>query len=449
MPVKLTPCLTEFVKEKDSHTIDFYLSKGGYEAARKAVNEFEPAKLIQFVKDSNLRGRGGAGFPAGMKWSFVPQPKPGEPKKPKFLVLNADESEPGTFKDRLVMEYYPHPIFEGALIACWAVGIETVYIYIRGEMPQGYKRLVQGVNEAYDKGFFGKDLFGKKGFNVDCTIHRGGGAYICGEETSLLSSLEGNRGYPKLKPPFPAISGAFGLPTVVNNVVTVAYLPYIVKNGIDWWKSFGTPKSTGLMPYSLSGHVKKPGVYELPLNVTLKELINDFGGGWDKKLKAVIPGGSSSKVLRMPEDEDVMMDFDGLASRGSMLGSAAVIVMDETTCMVDALWNLLRFYHHESCGQCTPCREGSGWAEKILHRIEHGEGQPGDVDLLLSICDRAIGRTICVFAEAFGWPIQSYVAKFRDEFEQHIRERRCPLTGKGADHYAKHGPKKLAMAGGH
>jgi NADH-quinone oxidoreductase subunit F len=419
--MKLTPVLMEHVGAEQSWTLDFYRSKGGYEGLKKAL-ELAPDALIELVKGSGLRGRGGAGFSTGMKWSFVPK----KSDKPKYLVLNADESEPGTFKDRKVIERWPHSILEGALIACWAVGIKACYIYIRGEMPLGAKRLRGAIDEAYAAGLLGKKILGKDGFDVDITVHRGAGAYICGEETGMLSSLEGGRGYPKLKPPFPAISGLFGCPTVVNNVVTVAYLPYILARGVDWWKSLGTPKSTGVIPYSVSGHVKKPGIYELPLGVPLKELIMEHAGGWDRPLKAIIPGGSSSKVLRLPEDWDVAMDFDSLMAKGTMLGSAAVIVMDETVCMVDALYNLLRFYHHESCGQCTPCREGSGWSEKILHRLEHGQGRPEDLKTLLAIPDMAIGKTICVFAEAFGWPIQSYMAKFKDEFEEHVKQRKCP-----------------------
>jgi NADH-quinone oxidoreductase subunit F len=358
-----------------------------------------------------------------MKWNFVPK----KTDKPKYLVLNADESEPGTFKDRKVIERWPHSIIEGALIACWAVGIKTCYIYIRGEMPLGAKRLEGAIDEAYRAGLLGENALGKEGFDVDLTVHRGAGAYICGEETGMLSSLEGGRGYPKLKPPFPAVSGLFGCPTVVNNVTTIAYLPSILVRGIEWWKSFGTPKSTGLMPFSVSGHVRRPGVYELPLGVPLKELLEEHAGGWDRPWKAVIPGGSSSKILKMPDDEDVAMDFDALAAKGSMLGSAAVIAIDETVCIVDALLNVLHFYAHESCGQCTPCREGSGWAHKIVWRIEKGYGRPEDMEMLLAIPEQAIGRTICVFAEAFGWPIQSYVAKFRNEFEAHIRERKCPF----------------------
>lgn len=420
---KLAPVLLEHVGDDKSWLIDRYLKEGGYKAAKKAIKDYEPGELIDFVKQSGLRGRGGAGFPTGVKWGFVPK----QSDKPKYLVINADESEPGTFKDRLVIERWPHSIIEGALICAWAVGIESVYIYIRGEMPRGYKRLVGAVKEAYEHKMLGKNALGKRGFNVDMTIHRGGGAYICGEETGLLSSLEGGRGSPKLKPPFPALSGLFGCPTVVNNVVTIAYLPYIVDRGIDWWRGYGSAKSSGLMPFSVSGHVKKPGVYELPLGVTMGELLNDHAGGWDRPWKAVIPGGSSSKVLRLPEAESVVLDFEGIVEAGSMLGSAAVIVMDETVCMVDALWNLLRFYAHESCGQCTPCREGTGWAEKILARIERGQGTEKDVTTLLRLCDRAIGKTICVFAEAFGWPIQGFIDKFGEEFEQHIREQRCPF----------------------
>ncbi|MHC4391282.1 MAG: NADH-quinone oxidoreductase subunit NuoF, partial [Planctomycetota bacterium] len=423
--MELTPVLLEFVGEPDCHTLDFYRKKDGYKAAENVVKTMKPADVTTYVKESGLRGRGGAGFPTGLKWSFVP-PR-AKVNKPRYLVINADESEPGTFKDRKVIECWPHSMIEGALISAWAVDIDHCYIYIRGEMAFGYKRLVQACKEAYDAGLLGKDIFGVKGFDFDVTVHRGAGAYICGEETGLLSSLEGGRGYPKIKPPFPAVSGLFGCPTVVNNVCTIAYLPAIMHRGKEWWKSHGTERSPGLMPFSVSGHVEKPGLYELPLGVPLKELVYDHAGGWNRPLKAIVPGGSSSKVLKMPEDLDVDMDFDSLGKKGSMLGSAAVIVMDESVCMVDALLNLIRFYEHESCGQCTPCREGTGWALKIIDRIEKGYGEPEDMDTLLGLVDRAIGKTICVFAEAFGWPIQSYIAKFRDEFEAHIRERRCPM----------------------
>lgn len=423
--VDTVPVLLEHVELENSWTLETYLAHGGYEVAEKIAREKKPQEVIDLVKKSGLRGRGGAGFPTGLKWSFVPSKE--KNKNPRYLVVNADESEPGTFKDRKVIERWPHSILEGALISAWAVGIDHCYVYIRGEMPLGYERLVGACKEATAKGYLGKSIFGIEGFDFDVTIHRGGGAYICGEETGLLSSLEGGRGYPKIKPPFPAISGLFGCPTVVNNIVTIAYLPYILGRGIDWWRSFGTERSPGLMPFSVSGHVKRPGLYELPLGVPLRELVEEHAGGWDRPLKAIIPGGSSSKVLRLPEEYDVDMDFESIGKFGSMLGSAAVIVLDETVCMVDALYNLMRFYEHESCGQCTPCREGSGWALQIVRRIEKGYGTPRDLDTLLGVCDRAIGRTICVFAEAFCWPIQSYVAKFRDEFEAHIAERRCPM----------------------
>ncbi len=438
---KYEPVLLKYVDEESSYTLYSYVQKRGYEGLKKAL-AMEPDAVTELVKASGLRGRGGAGFPTGMKWAFIPK----KSEKPKYHVVNADESEPGTFKDRKIIERWPHSIIEGALICAWAVGIKTVYIYIRGEMPLGYQRLVGAVKEAYAGGYLGRNAAGKPGFEVDITVHRGAGAYICGEETGMLSSLEGSRGYPKLKPPFPAISGLFGCPTVVNNVTTLAYLPYILDRGVEWWRAAGTPKSTGYMPLCLSGHVRRPGLYELPLGVPMKELIYDLGGGWDRPLKAVIPGGSSSKILKLPDEIDVAVDFDALMAKGSMLGSAGIIALDDTVCIVDALLNVTRFYHHESCGQCTPCREGSGWAEKILHRIEHGTGRQEDLDVLLSLADRAIGKTICVFAEAFCWPIQSYIAKFKDEFVRHIEQRRCPMRASSTSTSTSTSTKAVAHA---
>ncbi|MFN0057346.1 MAG: NADH-quinone oxidoreductase subunit NuoF [Planctomycetota bacterium] len=426
--------LTAHVGKKGSHTLEYYRRHGGYEMARKATKEFQPDQLIELVKSSNLRGRGGAGFPTGVKWSFVPKSS----SKPKYLAVNADESEPGTFKDRVLMEHDPHLLLEGMMICCWAVGIKAAYIYIRGEFVFGYKRLVAAVEEAYAAGFLGKGIFGSS-FDLDVTVHRGAGAYICGEETGMLSSLEGGRGLPKLKPPFPAIEGLFRCPTVVNNVETLANLPVIVERGAEWYRSIGPADSPGPKLYCVSGHVERPGTYELPMGVPLLELINVHAGGvWKgRKLKAVIPGGSSAHVLSAAEC-NVNMDIESLRKAGSMLGSAGVIVMDDQTCMVDALLNIMKFYHHESCGQCTPCREGTGWLEKIVHRIHEGHGREEDSQLVSSICDRMIGRTICVLADAAAFPALSIMQKFRSEFLPKPEIRGDVARGSAALSGAKH-----------
>jgi NADH-quinone oxidoreductase subunit F len=422
--------LLAHVGEAGSETLDFYLGHGGYEGARKAITGHRPDEVIDIVKRSNLRGRGGAGFPCGMKWSFVPKTSP----KPKYLVVNADESEPGTFKDRVLIERDPHAIIEGIIIASYAVGAHTSYLYIRGEFVHGFRVLEKAVAEAYARGFLGRKVFGSD-FDLELTLHRGAGAYICGEETGLLSSLEGKRGLPKLKPPFPAVQGLFGCPTVINNVETLANLPHILARGADWFRSIGPEKSPGTKLLCLCGHLERPGTYEVPMGINLRTLIDEVGGGvWKgRALKAVIPGGTSAKILTA-EECDVAMDFDSLAQKGTMLGSGGVIVMDETTDMVDALYNILRFYHHESCGQCTPCREGTGWIEKIVGRIRNGEGRMEDLDLLLEICDMMVGKTICVLADAAAFPCESIVKKFRGEFEERIRAgkgylHRPPLGG--------------------
>lgn len=417
------PILLKYINEPNSHTIEFYISHGGYKAAQKALKEIKPYDLIELVKKSGLRGRGGAGFPCGMKWSFVPKAS----EKPKYLCCNADEGEPGTFKDRAIIEHDPHQLIEGIIIACWAVGINTCYIYIRGEFVNGANILQKAVDEAYKKGFLGNGIFGTN-FNLDITLHRGAGSYICGEETAMLTSLEGGRGNPKLKPPFPATEGLFRSPTVINNVETLANLPHIINNGVEWYKQLGTEKSPGTKIFCISGHIKKPGLYELPLGISLKDLIYDYAGGIldNKKLKVVIPGGTSSCVLSANEI-DVKMDFESVAAIGSMLGSASIIVMNEDTCMVNALWNILRFYYHESCGQCTPCREGVGWLEKIVSRIEKGKGREGDLELITELCNNIIDKTVCVFADAFAVPTKSYIKKFRSEFEEHIKEKKCKL----------------------
>ena len=437
---KYPPVLLQPVKEPDSHTLAHYEKRGGYKQAAKVYATMKPPELIEFVKKSGLRGRGGAGFPTGMKWGFVPAASP----KPKYLVCNDDESEPGTFKDKILTERDPHRVLEGIQIGAFAIQAHDAYIYIRGEFGHGARVLQGAINEAYAKGLFGKDLYGT-GYRLDVTLHRGAGAYICGEETGLLSSLEGGRGYPKIKPPFPAVEGLFRSPTIVNNVETLAMVPLILEKGIEWFRSTGTEKSPGTKIFCLCGHVERPGLYEVPLGIPLREMIYDLGGGISggRQLKAVIPGGSSAAVLTADEI-DVKMDFDSLAAAKTMLGSGGVIVMDDSTCMVDALWNVLRFYHHESCGQCTPCREGTGWLDKILHRLETGRGTSADLGVILEICDEMVGRTICVLADAAAMPAKSIVQKFKAEFERHVTEKRCPFKSNGAGAEARE-----AVSSGH
>jgi NADH-quinone oxidoreductase subunit F len=410
----------------DSHTLAVYQSRGGYRSWEKMVREMKPERLIEEVKASGLRGRGGAGFPTGMKWSFVPKDSP----KPKYLVCNADESEPGTFKDRLLIEQDPHAIVEGTLIAAFAIQSHTAFIYIRGELVAGAKVLERAVEEACRAGYIGKNIFGSS-YDLDVIVHRGAGAYICGEETALLSSLEGGRGWPKVKPPFPATHGLFGCPTVVNNVETLAALPWILERGAAAYAAMGTEKSKGTKLFSVSGHISRPGVYELEMGYPFKKFLEEDCGGVPngRKLKGVIPGGGSMPVLRPEEIEKVNLDYESVQAAGSMLGSGGVIVMDETTCMVRAASNIARFYAHESCGQCSPCREGCHWMEKIFHRIEHGEGQTGDLDLILNISGNIMGNTICPFGDAAAMPAAAFIKKFRDEFEAHIAEKRCTVAG--------------------
>jgi len=398
----------------DSHTLAVYQSRGGYRAWETVAREMQPGQVIEVVKASGLRGRGGAGFPTGMKWSFVPRESP----KPKYLVCNADESEPGTFKDRLLIEKDPHAVVEGTLIAAFAIQSQTAFIYIRGEMVFGTRQLESAVAEAYEAGYIGKNILGT-GYDLDVIVHRGAGAYICGEETALLSSLEGGRGWPKVKPPFPATHGLFGCPTVVNNVETLAALPWIIEHGPAAYATIGTEKSKGTKLFSVSGHITRPGVYELEMGYPFtKFLEEDCGGVPDgKKLKGVIPGGGSMPVLRADELEGVNLDYESVQAAGSLLGSGGVIVMDETTCMVRAAWNLARFFAHESCGQCSPCREGCHWMEKIFNRIEHGEGKNDDLELILNVSSNIMGNTICPFGDAAAMPAAAFIRKYRQEFE--------------------------------
>jgi len=401
--------------------IGVYESLGGYEALRKTLREKQPNEVIEIVKKSGLRGRGGAGFPTGVKWGFVPK----SVGKPIYLCVNADESEPGTFKDRLIIEKDPHQLLEGSIISAYALEAHQAFIYIRGEFVHGARVLEKAVSEAYDRGYLGRNILGS-GFDLDMVVHRGAGAYICGEETALLESLEGKRGHPRLKPPFPAVVGLYKCPTVINNVETLANVPHILDRGAEWYASIGVERNTGPRLYAVSGHVNRPGVYEFPMTITLRELIYDHCGGMrnGRKLKAVIPGGSSVPILTA-EQVDVRMDYDSVAKAGSMLGSAGVVVMDDTTCMVKAVRRITRFYAEESCGQCTQCREGTEWLYKVLTRIEMGEGRSGELDTVLDLCTQMKGRTICPLSDACAMPVESYIQKFRPEFEAHIVERRC------------------------
>jgi NADH-quinone oxidoreductase subunit F len=402
----------------DLTDLDNYVAQGGYETTRKALS-MKPEDVLGAVKDSGLRGRGGAGFPTGLKWSFVPKGT----GKPTYLLCNADESEPGTFKDRQIIEHDPHQLLEGILISSYAIGCRDAYIYIRGEFHYGYELLCRAVAEARGKGFVGRSIFGTD-VDVDIHVHRGAGAYICGEETGLIESLEGKRAYPRIKPPFPAVHGLFGCPTIVNNVETLACVKHIVERGAAWFKSIGPESGPGPKLYCVSGHVTRPGVYELPMGTSLREIIEVHAGGLfpGRELKAVIPGGSSVPILTADEI-DLPMDFDSVAKAGSMLGSAGIIVMDDSTDMIHALRAIAHFYHHESCGQCTPCREGTGWLEKILIRIDEGQGTEADLKTLDNVAQGMLGNTICVLADAAAMPVQSFLKKFRDEFASRVNSK--------------------------
>ena len=400
----------------DSRVIATYLAAGGYEGWKKAL-AMAPDAVTREVTDSELRGRGGAGFPTGRKWSFVPKDHPG----PRYLICNADESEPGTFKDREIIEHDPHQVIEGIAIASYAVGAKTAYIYIRGEFVRWARILEEAIEEARRAGFLGKNVLGS-GFDLDVWVHRGAGAYICGEETALLESLEGKRGFPRLKPPFPAVVGAFGKPTVVNNVETLACVPHIMTRGAHWFASIGRARNTGPKLFSVSGHVNRPGVYELPLGVTFREIIHEHCGGirGGRKLKAFFPGGTSAPIMTAAE-VDVQADFDACAQAGTMLGSGGVIVLDETVDMVEAAANVAHFYAHESCGQCTPCREGADWCKDVLDRMVEGHARAADPETLLRICRfSSSGMTICPLGDAYALPISSMVNKFREEFDRRI-----------------------------
>jgi NADH-quinone oxidoreductase subunit F len=408
--------------------IEVYRQTGGYEALAKALKDWQPAQITDEVKKSVLRGRGGAGFPTGMKWSFVPK----ESKRPTYLVCNADESEPGTGKDRDLMRYDPHQLIEGMIIAAYALKSYTSYIYIRGEYWYIKEILEKALEQAYAKGYLGKNILGS-GFDHDMYVHPGAGAYICGEETALLESLEGKRGHPRLKPPFPAVVGLYGGPTVVNNVETLAVVPWIILNGGEWYKALGTEKSGGTKLFTVSGHVNKPGNYEVPMGYPLMDLINNECGGMKGgALKACIPGGSSVPILNAEETAKMTLDYESAASLGTMLGSGGVIIMNETTDIFETTRNVTHFYKHESCGWCTPCREGTRWLYKVFDRMHRYEGRPGDVELLYDLADKILGKSFCALGDAAAMPVQSAIKKFRPDFERRIKHNLVQLQ-KAAD----------------
>jgi NADH-quinone oxidoreductase subunit F len=406
---------------KDSRKLEVYRQHDGYRAFEKALKEMTPDGIIEEVKKSNLRGRGGAGFPAGVKWSFVPK----DTSKPKYVVANADESEPGTCKDRPLMEFDPHQLIEGMLIAARAVGAAQGYIYIRGEYRYVLDILEAAVAEAYQAGYLGKNILGTD-FCFELAVHTGAGAYECGEESALLESLEGKRGYPRIRPPFPAIVGLYGCPTVINNVETLSAVPSVILRGGEWYAGLGTPKNGGTRLFCLSGHVARPGIYELPMGYNLLKMVHDVAGGipGGRKLKAVIPGGSSTPLLRA-EECDIPMDFDSLAKAGSMLGSGAVMILDDQTCMVDVARRIMRFYAHESCGWCIPCREGTAWLRQMLDRFHDGGGRADDIPLVGELAQNMLGKTFCPLGDAAAMPTISIVKKWRHEFEEHLNGR-CP-----------------------
>ncbi len=401
--------------------LDGFLQTGGYDGLRAAL-ALAPEEIIEIVKASGLRGRGGAGFPTGAKWGFLPRDR-----KPSYVVCNADEGEPGTFKDRELMERDPHQLIEGIAIASFAIGAQTAFIYLRGELAFAGRQLERAIAEAYDAGYLGKRVAGSD-FSLDLILHRGAGAYICGEETALLESLEGKRGQPRLRPPFPATHGLYGRPTVINNVETLATVPHILKNGAEWFTGLGTERSSGTKMFSLSGDVRRPGNYEAPMGIAAREVIEGFGGGIleGRKLKAFTPGGSSTPYLTA-ENLDVALDFESIAAAGSLLGTGAIIVLAEDACIVRATWRFTKFYEHESCGKCTPCREGCYWLAHVLGRIERGEGREEDLNLLTGVSNNILGRSFCALGDGAASPILSSVKYFRDEYAEHIRKKGCPF----------------------
>jgi NADH-quinone oxidoreductase subunit F len=422
--ITLTPVLSEHWHEEDCFTRAGYERAGGYQGLRIAMQR-TPDDLVTIVKDAGLRGRGGAGFPTGMKWSFVPKDSP----KPTYLVVNADESEPGTCKDIPLMLASPHTLVEGTVISSYAIGAHTAFIYVRGEVLHVIRRLQNAVAEAYEAGYLGMDILGS-GYDLDVVVHAGAGAYICGEETALLDSLEGRRGQPRLRPPFPAVAGLYASPTVINNVETIASVPAIVANGVDWFRSMGSDKSPGFTLYSLSGHVTRPGQYEAPLGITLRELLEMA------ELKFWTPGGSSTPLLTA-DHLDVPLDYEGVAEAGSMLGTKALQIFDDTTCVVRAVLRWVEFYKHESCGKCTPCREGFWWLVQILQRLEAGAGTEADLEKLLDLSDNIAGRSFCALADGGVAPITSSLQYFRDEYLAHFENGGCPFDPAAATLFAE------------
>ncbi len=419
--------LLNYERNGKSHTLDSYLKRGGYQTVTKKLGQYKPEQVVEEVKKSGIRGRGGAGFPAGIKWSFLPKGT----DKPIYLICNGDEGEPGTFKDRVILEENPHQLIEGIIISAYAIQAKHAYIYIRGEYGLALRRVQEAVREAYAAGYLGKKIPGTE-YICEITVHKGAGAYVVGDETGLMNSIEGKKGQTRNKPPFPAIEGLYGCPTIINNVETLASIPYIVEHGGDHYKSIGTDKSSGTKLLSVSGHVRKPGVYEVVMGYPFMEFLNKECGGvlGGRKLKAVIPGGSSTPVLRPENCETMTIDYESIAAAGSSLGSGAVIVIAEGTCMVKLLEVLTHFYYHESCGQCTPCREGTGWLYKIVKRIEAGQGKMDDIDLLTSITRHIAFHTICPLGDAACGPVDSFVKRFREEFEEHVKKGTCPYGGK-------------------
>ena len=408
--------------------LETYQKEGGYEALTKIIKEnIPPEKIIDEVKASGIRGRGGAGFPTGLKWSFINRAAPGD----KYVVCNSDEGEPGTCKDRDILRYNPHALIEGMIIAGYAIGAVAGYNYIRGEFWEPYERFEEAIEEARKAGFLGKDILGS-GFDFDLYTHLGGGAYICGEETALLESIEGKKGQPRFKPPFPAMFGLYGKPTVINNTETLASIPEIIRTGGEWFKDIGVENSGGCKLFSVSGNVNKPGNFEVPMGMPFAELLELAGGVTEgRKLKAVIPGGSSAPVIPGDQMMDLTMDYDAIAGAGSMLGSGAVVVIDDSNCMVKLLERMSYFYHEESCGQCTPCREGTGWLYRVVHRIETGMGQNRDLDLLDDVADKIAGKTICALGDAAAMPVAGMLKHYRDEFQYHIDHKKC-MVGAGS-----------------
>jgi NADH-quinone oxidoreductase subunit F len=423
------PLLFKDIDTPGLRAIDTYRKGGGYETLAATLNKTTADQVIEVVKASGLRGRGGAGFPTGLKWSFVPKGSP----KPRYIVCNADESEPGTFKDRELMEKNPHLLLEGMILAGYAIGSSLGYIYLRGELEYIQQIIDKAIAEARAAGLLGENVAGS-GYRFDLHTHLGAGAYICGEETALLSSLEGYRGQPRLKPPFPAVEGLYACPTVVNNTETLMCVPHIIKNGAAWYRQWGTEKSAGTKVFSVSGPVKRPGNYEVPLGYSMKQLIEKDCGGMVEglKLKAVIPGGSSVPLLPAA-DLDTPLDYESMNAKGTFLGSGGVIVIDDQTCIVDALWNVTRFYEHESCGKCTPCREGTYWMAEVFERLENGHGKDTDIELLASVADNILGKSFCALGDAAAMPVQGALKHFRDEFEYHVTHKSCRVNRRRAE----------------